>query len=263
MTLQQHPLGLSLLTTVRGRSDHLCCLLSWLERIRRVEAWTDFELIIIEGDTAPRHKSITQEHDWVTYAFEKQTQAFHKTSLLNAGLSMARGEFIMPLDVDLLPAQGVLQRHLALTMQSSGMLVSGYRVLLEDMPAPSQALPSSEQLFEQARNRGLEAISSEDGASALRKYLLHGERFGVSPCFPSSDLQAVGGWDEEYIGWGAEDQDIIETLHGRGRTLVRAADLLYFHLPHVFEEDWRIAELTAANRARLAQKRLEQNGSSL
>jgi hypothetical protein len=248
---------LSLLTTFRGdaRLPHLRILLRWLARIRSLEGLTDFELILVEGAARPTVEHLVAGYDWVQYRHLHMPAIFHKPLLINCGARLARGQFVMPFDVDLLPAAGVLRRHLELATAAPDFLVSGYRVQLSRMFEEVEELPSSEVLFAGLDIEDNSLLGPEDNPRALRKYLIAGERFGVCPAFPAEAFRAVGGSNEQFVGWGSEDQDLIEAVCARGLTLVRAYDLVYFHLPHEHEADWRDPALIAGNRQHLAERR--------
>jgi predicted glycosyltransferase involved in capsule biosynthesis len=77
----------------------------------------------------------------------------------------------------------------------------------------------------------------------------------VCSCFPAKLFDELGGLFEGYVGWGCEDQDLIERMCLSELTLVRSYDLLYFHLPHGHETGWREAALIAQNRKLFAERR--------
>src|SRR5215208_3845485 len=118
---------LSLLTAYRYREEHLSVLLPWLHRLRETEGFTDFELILVEGDVQPHAEAAAQTYEWIRYLFVPMSGVFHKALLLNRAAAAARGEYRILFDVDLLPAKGVLARHLMLASESPRCLVSGYR----------------------------------------------------------------------------------------------------------------------------------------
>ena len=91
-------------------------------------------------------------------------------------------------------------------------------------------------------------IAPEDQPSALRKHLLQGEKFGVLPYFQHQRLLHINGWDEAYVGWGAEDQDVIERYLADGRHLLRSPQLVYLHLHHGADPHWREPDIVATNR---------------
>lgn len=92
------------------------------------------------------------------------------------------------------------------------------------------------------------SLGPEDQPSALRKHLLGGERFGVMPLFWRDRLQTLGGWDEAFVGWGAEDQALIEHYLTPQQALCRCPELIYLHLHHGPAAGWNEPDLTQKNR---------------
>jgi len=249
---------LSLLTAYRDRPSHLLVLLDWLNRVRQEEKFLDFELILIEGSSRPTVGPACRQHDWVTYHFDEMPSAFNKARLLNRAASAARGAFLMPLDVDLLPAPGVLRKHAFLAESSPACLLSGFRIQLPSFSYPGPRIPREEvwRTLDRA-DPGL-VCEEERYPSSLLERLLDGRRYGVCPCFPSKAFRDLGGYHEGYVGWGAEDQDLVERVCNAGLSLVRCYDLLYHHMPHPLDEaGWRDEGLMAANRALYFTRRKE------
>jgi hypothetical protein len=230
-------------------------MLVWLSRVRESEGFADFELVLAEGAERPTAEGQAAAHgDWVRYLHLPMPGTFHKAALLNRAVASARGDYLIPFDVDLLPADGVLARHLSLAVESPRCLVAGYRVQLPGMPEAAP-LPTAGTILGGLDVADESLLCNEDAPLSLRENLVEGQRFGVCPCFPSGLVRGLGGHIEDYLGWGCEDQDLIERACASGLTLVRAYDLLYFHLPHEYESDWRDPALVAANRRRFAERR--------
>ena len=242
---------LSLLTAYRGRPAHLRVMLQWLERVRTAEGFTDFELILVEGAREPAAASLADRYDWVVYQHRLMEGTFHKTALLNRAATLARGKFLMIYDVDWLPAEGVLAKHLDVAMASPACLVTGYRLQLPEMIG-SDELPAASALLARMREGDVDAICSEDDYGGFLSHVLLRNPFGIAPCFPRSVFKAIKGLDETFVGWGPEDEDVLERACREGLTLVRAPDLVYLHLPHEYETDWFNREVIDTNRKRRA-----------
>lgn len=88
----------------------------------------------------------------------------------------------------------------------------------------------------------------EDQPTALWKHLMRYEKFGVVPFFCRDRLLAIGGWDERFLGWGAEDQDMMEGYLSTGVSLCRCPELLYLHLCHLTDPNWSEVQLIQQNR---------------
>ena len=74
------------------------------------------------------------------------------------------------------------------------------------------------------------------------------EKFGVCPIFLKQRLLDIGGWDEGFVGWGAEDQDIIDRYCKDDIHLARFASLTYVHLHHDVTPGWNDREFVEKNR---------------
>lgn len=232
-------ISLSLLTPYRDRLPHLTTQLAWWKQYPQ-ELKKSLDWIIVEVTPAPSPglAELLQQHQ-ITYLHLACTGPFHKTKALNLALNQAQGELVAAFDVDLIPLGQTLTRHSQLAAQSSLFLVTGYRLMASQVtvdPADLQSVLADA------------AIGPEDQPTALRKHLLDGERFGVMPLFRRDRLLQIAGWDETFIGWGAEDQELIERYLTAGQTLCRCPDLTYVHLHHGSAEHWNSPLLTAQNR---------------
>jgi hypothetical protein len=199
------------------------------------------EFIVMEGDTKPTLQQQVWPDARFRYAFLEQQSIFHKTALLNKGLALSTGDYIIAYDVDLIPIENTLERSFELACANPGILVSGYRL----MASGSATHPDVSYL----------ETGPEDHPSALRKYLMGQGLFGVCPVFRKSRLVEIGGWDEKFKGWGAEDQDITERYCGSQVALARFTQLTYLHLPHEWTDGWNNDELVHQNREYYAEKR--------
>lgn len=231
---------LSLIMPYRQRELHLKTQLAWWNRCCQQEILDNCELLIIEADQAPStwiEAAIAGTN--IRYLFCPGDRVFHKTKLLNLGLSLAQGEFVAPLDVDHIPVKETLSHHLHLAQSSPCCLITGYRIMGSEESIDLSAIPAA-----------LEAasIAPEDAPTALWKHLVRRERFGVVPFFERQRLIEMGGWDEAFIGWGGEDQDVIERYLGDDRYLCHCPDLLYLHLFHLPDSQWAESEFVESNR---------------
>jgi hypothetical protein len=163
---------------------------------------TAFEVWLVEVSETPTN--------WILSAI-KQTNfryihcpckgTFHKTRALNLALAASRGDYVVPYDIDLLPVKETLKRHLFIAEQSHQLLITGYRLMSDCETVTVDQMPS-------ALESGTTA--PEDQPTALWKHLIRHEKFGVVPFLIGLRLLGIGGWDENFMGWGGEDQDIIE-----------------------------------------------------
>jgi predicted glycosyltransferase involved in capsule biosynthesis len=238
---------LSLITPYADRVSHLLTQLDWWQSIDD-KSWLDWIIVEVTPEPSIELPQLLASHQ-VKYVHLPCTSPFHKTKALNLGLQQAQGDWIAAFDVDLIPIGDTLNRHCQLAANSPQLLVTGYRLMAAtatvDMNDLDAAIADA-------------TIGPEDQPSALCKQLLKGERFGVMPLFERSRLQSIGGWDETFIGWGAEDQDVIERYLMPARSMCRVAELVYLHLQHDAAPNWNDAALTDQNRQYYYQKQSER-----
>ncbi len=246
---------LTLITPYRDRLNHLNNQLTWW---KNSAASLFVEWIVVEVTAEPSDdlKQQLSQHQ-IRYLHLPCSGDFHKTKALNLGLAAASSPFATAFDVDLIPLEETLARHCQLAEQSPHLLVTGYRLM-----APTETVDLGKGL---ARSLEQATLGPEDQPSALRKHLLNKERFGVMPLFSRDRLLNIGGWDDTYIGWGAEDQDLMERYlapsdWGRSPTFCRCPELLYLHLHHGPAKGWNSEALTQRNRAHYYQSKRRRDG---
>lgn len=235
---------LSLLIPYRNRPSHLKALFSWASQKEIINDPT-FEIILIEQDSTPSARKICEAHN-VKYIFRDDAGPFHKTHLLNMGLNNAKREYVTPFDIDLIPYSDSLQRHLRMAIKYNPAVITGYRLMC---PQNELNYPLREkELFNTS------SVAPEDLPTAVYKQLAHKEKFGVLPIFLKSRLLSIKAWDEKFIGWGGEDQDVLERYLGDSDFL-RCPEIIYFHLNHNNDPHWKDESLIHKNRAHYYSKR--------
>lgn len=236
-------MSLSLLLPLRGRAAQASAILPRLAKIVAAQPPTS-EIIVVESAEDPIHGELCRSLD-IAYAFERHGGTFHKSRLLNAALAMAKGEFVAPYDIDLLPLGSTAKLHLTLAMAYPQLLIAGFR-LMSSHELPTEDLESMR--FEAT-------LGPENSPTAIRKWLVQKERFGVVPHFRRDTLISLGGWDEGYVGWGAEDQDVLERYLALGVRFMASPDLVYIHLHHPPDPNWSEDHHRSANRAHYREVR--------
>ncbi|MBP0016934.1 MAG: hypothetical protein J7647_05170 [Cyanobacteria bacterium SBLK] len=245
--MSQKVITLSLLITYRQREEHLRTQLRWFEKQIQLGLLENIEVLIVECDRVSSQWIQDElQNPHFHYFYYPCDGIFPKTKALNFALKYAIGKLVTPFDVDLIPWEDTLFRHLEMAQLNPKLLISGYRVMLD---RESVNFADLETEVKQA------AIAPEDAPTALWKQLLHRERFGVLPFFQRDRLLEIGGWDENFLGWGGEDQDIIERYLADGRYFCRSPELIYLHLFHEKTQQWNETEVIDKNRQYYYQKR--------
>lgn len=186
----------------------------------------------------------------------------------NDGLRAASGEVALFLDADVLAGPDLVAEHLAAHAAKGGpRAVIGYTYGYPRTPAdrtpealqpppPAEMLDRLPELLERDRERwgdGRERIyaATQDlGAHPSPWQMFWTSNVSV----PRSSALEVGGFDEEFVGWGAEDLEFAYRLYQHGLEFVLARGAFGVHYPHpVGDLAQRGAELQA-NRRRLIAK---------
>jgi len=160
----------------------------------------------------------------------------------NLAIRAAGGDYLVFFDCDMAPLPDALARHEALARPRR--VLEGNRVFLSE--ADTEALfalarPSAENL-ERAFRRGddAEALAAESAhRKAMRWRRLHLARphkpklLGCHFSLFKADAERVNGFDENFTGWGYEDDDFARRLYRAGvaplSVILEARALHLFH----------------------------------
>jgi hypothetical protein len=226
---------LSLLVAYRRRAQHLEVTMEWFKKA--VELNDQIEMIIVESDTIPEIDPAIIKHTNIKYHFDHSDEVFNKSKLLNIALSMAKGEFLIPYDIDNIPIEISFSKYFYLMPFHTSFLFTAYRVM-----SPKRYID-----FNKAQEELLYCELSPEDKGKLQQ-LTTSERFGIHPLFLKKTIEELGGWDENYIGWGAEDNDIIyRYLQHTGTMMMQSPDLIFLHLFHDKTSGWNEEFYTQKN----------------
>jgi hypothetical protein len=153
-----------------------------------------------------------------------RTDPFHKARAINIGLKQARTKFICATDVD-----QIFQKNFFAavhdTVASGKHLVLCRSSFVRSLPpdvVPENVAAHYEQLLQAALASGIK---------------MHGE--GCCIGLPLGWLDKARGWDEKYIGYGAEDSDVIYRARlSKFKPIVVNDKTSLIHLPHEKQSDY-------------------------
>lgn len=210
---------ISIIITTYNRPDALALVLNALAQ----QSDQDFEVLIADDGSHASTKELIESTDF-SVSLKHVWQAdegFRAAKIRNKAVAQSSGDYLVFLDGDCIPLPQFVQKHRDLSER--GYFVAGNRTLLsqpftEKILAESVAIHRFSLLqFVWAKycgriNRYLPVISLPLGP--LRKLKADDWR-GVKTCnlgLWKQDFLAVNGFDEEYVGWGFEDSDLVIRL---------------------------------------------------
>lgn len=170
---------------------------------------------------------------------------FRKCEILNKALAQATGEYIIQTDGDIVLGRHFVADHIALAER--GWLVCGSRVYL----GPK----TTERILNKGFSRFRGLFGSQHGSFAnsfrigwLGRYL--SKRYdrkathirGCNMAFWRQDLIAANGYNEDIVGYGAEDGEIVHRMRNGGvkNKMLKFGGIAY-HLWHPFLSRDRLA----------------------
>jgi glycosyltransferase involved in cell wall biosynthesis len=246
------------------------CLKSVLEQTRLPN-----EVIIADDGSGPDTETVVQHfaaaanipvhHIW------QPDEGYRLARIRNKAFAAAQCDYILQVDGDLILHRSFVEDHLAFCRPAA--FISGTRVLL---PAVL-----TEQILQQGTYNWNEILSTKLGKSyngkhvpLLSRLLYHfqkGRRYvpyvlGCNMAFWRSDLQAVNGYNEDFQGWGKEDNDISARLINAGVQLhfLKFGGIVY-HLYHkeaarpTLAENQALLEQSLINQITYIRKGLDQH----
>lgn len=202
-----------------------------------------FQCIVADDGSTAETEAVVQSfrgrfadllHSW------QEDKGFRLAASRNRALAASSGDLVAFLDGDCIPSphyvadvKRLAARH---GLATEKVYFQGHRVILD--AAVSGAITSAEGLFTArwilAHRRHLSNMLNawHMGWPAFPHTALKGVR-GCNMIFRAEDLRTVNGFDEEFVGWGHEDRDLVSRLY---RTGVRRVDArgraLVYHLYH-------------------------------
>jgi len=232
--------AISVVLTTYERPQALACVLEMYGR----QTFRDFELILADDGSGPETRSVVEkyraqigvpfQHLWTEH------QDHGRTRIINNALRHATGEYVIQSDGDCIPEPNFVETHWK--ARKPGVFLNGRRLMLPDCYRDL----TPEQVVAGEHRNGDVASSWRDIHQRERKALWY--RFlgmfggmawsrlrllGANVSMWRQDLEAINGFDEGYVGWGAADEDLRRRLHDAGikwGSVMTSA--LLWHIPH-------------------------------
>jgi glycosyltransferase involved in cell wall biosynthesis len=164
-----------------------------------------------------------------------EDDGFQLSKIRNKAIAKASGDYIIQVDGDLILERHFIQDHIAFREMKS--FVSGSRVIMSKVL--SQKLLDSESITINLTDKGLVNLTNGVRLPFLSKKLdkyKQNDIYYVRGCnmaFWKKDLIKVNGYNEDFIGWGREDNEIgLRLIHsGVEKRIIKFSGIVY-HIYH-------------------------------
>ena len=228
----------AVVTIIHGRHDHL---LGQLWGLRRQTRPPDLHVVVAMDDPAVGHLLGQQDaRPWSTLVVHVPAQdgRLPLAAARNAGVAAAtarNAKVLVLLDVDCIPTRCLVERYATVLDgrgpgESDRPLVACGEVRYLD--ARTTAIPAEERTWPELelgsrRHPARPAVSTgEREIHDLRLF------WSLSFATTAESWRCIGGFDEEYVGYGAEDTDFGQRLGAARGTALWLGGALAFHQHH-------------------------------
>ena len=210
-------MSVSVLTIVRGRSSHLANLIAGLNRQTRAPD----ELVIAWMQDAP---SPLPETRFPVRSVLVPGDPMPLAAARNRAAEAARGEQLILLDVDCIPAAGLVERYAA-TTEAAGVRLGDVLYL---PPGGVERIDDAALDRVGVRHPAKPELAQDE----IRATPSHGELWGLSFALSAANWRRAGGMDERYIGYGGEETDFAARLERAGVTMAWVGGARAYHQHH-------------------------------
>lgn len=210
----------SVLTLVRGRTAHLANLMRGLARqetkpAELVIAWMQDEIAsdLPDPGCPVRHLHVPGEPMPLARARNRAAQA-------------ARSDLLVFLDVDCIPSPTLIGAYLHAAREQSGVFLGEVLYLPE--------MASGQTLDYASLDRAGRVHPSKPPipVEGVREEPNSGELWGLSFAIRRADWFALGGMDEDFVGYGGEETDFAHRIGRSGLKLFWTAHARAYHQHH-------------------------------
>lgn len=188
-------------TLVRGRRDHLANLITGLNR----QSVRPSELVIAYMQNTP-HQALP-ETPYAVKSLLVPGQRLPLAAARNRAAMVANGRVLIFLDVDCIPGPDLVHSYVDAVARTGGCVMGETRYL---GPGAGEGRWRFDDLWSEGE-RHPARMSGED-ATTLTPITDYGELWGLSFALPKLQYLRVGGFDEKFVGYGAEETDFARSL---------------------------------------------------
>ncbi len=212
------PQLISVIVTTYNRPDALSLVLQGLA----LQTNKDFEVLIADDGSTTETKTLIDNTQWnfpIKHIWHED-QGFRAALIRNLAVKQAQGDYLIFIDGDCVPRSDFIERHSELAER--GWFVAGSRLLLNPS-LTEEAVTGSKNIlrwnflhwFKMRVTGGCNRILPLIYLPFLPRKRKSQEWRGAKTCNLAmwrDDFNRVKGFNEQFIGWGYEDSDLVVRL---------------------------------------------------
>jgi GT2 family glycosyltransferase len=228
----------SIIIPVRNQPNCLHWTLSSLTK--QAAGTADFEVIVVDDGSTDDTPSVAESfQDLLRLEVLRNGTNHGRSFSRNRGASRAAGEQLLFLDADSCARPDLVAGHQRWHVDSPDSVIIGRRVEMSwwSMDKLGQGLPVLPLPFEGDQRDGF-GLSDPDRTGYVRTPWLFTASHNLS--VPADVYRAVGGFDENFVRWGYEDNEfgyrVFRYFGRRPGHFKHDPDLVCYHMPHF--RDW-------------------------
>jgi len=214
-----------------------------------------FDEIIITDDgscekTVSKLEELTSNYDFPIHHVWQEKEGFRNAAARNNGIKHAKGDYLIFFDCDFLVLPRTIPEHLKHAKEGR-FIAGGYKNMDEaDTLETFQSTITADflnRLDKQYPERPLVKTHRRfiKRTLLMRLHLAPPQKQSLGGHFSihKKDLERVNGYDENFVGWGGEDEDLGIRLVRAGiycRSAIRSARVLHlWHPPVIKDRHWQ------------------------
>lgn len=230
-------MDLSLVVTCKNREKNLRFCLKSISLQTQVP-----NVIVVDFGSTISLSSLRDEYPWVKVINAmNNTDMFHKSRALNIGIKQVETNYICMIDADQIYSPKFFERAYGV-LKNKKVFILSKTYSLQNLP--------EDTTVDHLEDRYLE----------LFKIAKNSKLYGQGACFGINTkwLKTVRGYDEKYIGWGAQVNDIVIRARACGFlpiNLNKFNNIFTIHLPHEKKDSYYSNAYKIANKRRFKSRK--------
>lgn len=214
-----------------------------------------FEVIVADDGSSDDTAEVVRRYAdrlRIGYHFQ-ENRGFRAGAARNGGAKLAAGEVLVFLDTGTFVGPGCLSAHLEAHRAGPGRLVLGCSyasnphspctalldVVFKLSPEEVVAHLADDPTFQDMRHPDFSRVDFDPSRLVLPWIFVWSGNLSL----PTADFWAVGGFDEDFRGWGMEDTELGYRLHRQGTLMEYSKDAWGIEAPHERATESNLASL--------------------